>query len=445
MTEIDKINSMLEKNTIIFCDDDMENIAYDIAGDFDWYYGENEAEVAIATHADDYQIITNHVMDMVAMVRWKDLDGVEHDTEEDEYTDYYTNLSQEQQEKYDNGWTELYDYYTKSRDEGAYKQYWLNVKTGACFVRDRILNHPKHGVINNVGGEWTPLKQIEPSEATDEAYYMVDFGVHPELEERGYEGYSAYEYDEQSNIENRIPMWLDLMKNPQLSNVFKYGGLEMLSLVNGEEREQWVTAVKIASRHHYVPENKQMWRDYIQDLIRLQKDLHNPFYVCPEDLRAAHEKYHRIYVRETEKREKERRLQELIARSQPYADRIAPFLSLVWHTDQYAVFVCPSVEDMVEEGIKMHHCVGSMGYDKKPDSLILFCRTPQGERISTIEYSISQGRVLQNRAACNKVPLFMDEVNKMLEKDAEKIRKCKLININKNKVQPAAEAIALAA
>ena len=445
MKEIDKINALLEANTQVFGEDDMYCIGSDICQDFDFYYGWNEADVAISTYADDYQIVTNHVIDMQEMVRWKDLDGEEHDGEVEEYNNYYDTLTPEQQDRYDNGWTEVYEYYIKSTDEGAYKQYWLNVKTGACFVRDRLLNHPKHGVINNVGGEWTPLRAIEPNEATDEAYYMVDFGVHPELEERGYEGYSAYEYDEQSNIENRIPMWLDLMKNPQLSNVFKYGGLEMLSLVNGEEREQWVTAVKIASRHHYVPENKQMWRDYIQDLIRLQKDLHNPFYVCPEDLRAAHEKYHRIYIRDMEKREKERRLQELIARSKPYADRIAPFLSLAWHTDQYAVFVCPSVEDMVEEGQKMHHCVGSMGYDKKPDSLILFCRTPKGERISTIEYSISKGKVLQNRAACNKVPLFMDEVNKMLEKDAEKIRKCKLININKNKVQPAAEAIALAA
>ena len=451
MTEIDKINSLLEKNTITFCEDDMESIAYDIAGDFDWYYGENEAEVAIATHVDDYQIITNHVMDMVSMVRWKDLDGVEHDTEEGEYNDYYTSLSQEQQEKYDNGWTELYDYYTKSTDEGAYKQYWLNVKTGACFVRDRLLNHPKHGIINNVGGEWTPLKQIEPGEATDEAYYKVDFSIHPLLEERGYECFSAQEYNDATDptndhiIENRVQFFDDMRTNPQLCSVIRYGGLEMLGLVSGEHRQQYITAVKIANRHHYMPDDKRMWMDYLHDLIELDKDLHNPFYVCPEDLREAHDKFHRIYVREKEKIEKERRLQELIARSKPYADRINPFLQLAWITDQYAVFVCPSVADMVEEGQKMHHCVGSMGYDKKPDSLILFCRTPNGDRISTIEYSISRGKVLQNRAACNKVPLYLDEVNKMLEKDADRIRACKLVNINKSKVQPVATAIAVAA
>ncbi len=452
MTEIEHINALLEKNTPTFGESDMMGIACDIEADLDWnYYPDNDAEVAIATHADDYQIITNHVMYMLQKVHWKDLDGVEHDGEYDEWEDYYSSLSDVERDNYDNGYDDLFDYYMKVEDEGAYRQYWYNVKTGACFVRDRLLDHPKYGTINNVEGEWTPLKAIKPCEAIDEAYYKVDFSIHPLLEERGYECFSAQEYNDATDptndhiIENRMQFFDGMRTNPQLCSVIRYGGLKMLGLVSGEHREQYITAVKIANRHRYMPADKGMWMDYLHDLIELGKDLHNPFYVCPEDLRAAHEKYHRLYVREMEKREKERRLQELIARSKPYAQRIAPFLSLAWHTDQYAVFVCPSVEDMVEEGQKMHHCVGIMGYDKKPDSLILFCRTPQGERISTIEYSISRGKVLQNRAACNKVPLYLDEVNKMLEKDAERIRSCKLISINKNKVQPAAEAIALAA
>lgn len=452
MTEIEHINTLLEANTPTFGESDMMGTACDIEADLDWsYYPDNDAEVAIATHADDYQIITNHVMYMVQRARWKDLDGVEHDGDYDEWEDYYSSLSDIERDGYDNGYDELFEYYMKVEDEGAYKQYWLNVNTGACFVRDRLLNHPKHGIINNVNGEWTQLRKIEPSEATDEAYYKVDFSIHPLLEERGYECFSAQEYNDATDptndhiIENRMQFFDGMRTNPQLCSVIRYGGLKMLGLMYGEHRQQYITAVKIANRHHYMPDDKGMWMDYLHDLIELGKDLHNPFYVCPEDLRAAHEKYHRLYVREMEKREKERRLQELISRSKPYAERIAPFLSLAWHTDQYAVFVCPSVEDMVEEGQKMHHCVGSMGYHKKPDSLILFCRSLNGERISTIEYSISRGKVLQNRAACNKVPLYLDEVNAMLEKDADRIRSCKLISINKNKVQPAAEAIALAA
>lgn len=441
MTEIDKINQLLAENTPTFADEDLASIGMDISDDFDWYYDENEAEVAIATCVDDYQIITNHVIDMENRVQWEDLDGVEHDTPEHEYLTYFDTLSPGQQDRYDNGMTELYEYYIKSTDEGAFHQYWYNVKTGACYERKRLLNHPEYGIILNVEGTWTELKQINSTEAIHEAYYKADFSVHPLLKELGHSEYSAYEYKEgeyNSLVENRIQFYEDVRTIPQMSVAMRYGGLKMLEKLQGNDRDKYIAAVKIANRHHYVPSDMSLWMDYIETLINLDKDVHNPFYVCPADLTEAHNKWHKKYMDVLAKRELEKKMKEIITRNNDYLPRISPFLTLAWHTDQYAVFVCPSVEDMVEEGVKMHHCVGSMGYDKKPDSLILFCRTPNGERISTIEYSISQGKVLQNRAACNKVPLYMDEVNKMLEADADKIRKCKLINIKQQ--QPTAMA-----
>ena len=98
MKEIDKINALLEANTQVFGEDDMYCIGSDICQDFDFYYGWNEADVAISTYADDYQIVTNHVIDMQEMVRWKDLDGEEHDGEVEEYNNYYDTLTPEQQE-----------------------------------------------------------------------------------------------------------------------------------------------------------------------------------------------------------------------------------------------------------------------------------------------------------------------------------------------------------
>ena len=229
-----------------------------------------------------------------------------------------------------------------------------------------------------------------------------------------------------------------VLADPFMETLYKqhYDDWFKVLMQHKEHLKTYIPAVKIAIRKHYTPKSIHTWLDHIRILNELGKDLHNPFYVCPADLDGEHRKYYAQYERLMAKRAEEKRQKELRAKLEKekqrvklYADRISPFLTLAWHTDQYAVFVCPSVEDMVEEGQKMHHCVGSMGYDKKPDSLILFCRTPNGDRISTIEYSISQGKVLQNRAACNKVPLYMDEVNKMLEADADKIRKCKLINI----------------
>lgn len=191
-------------------------------------------------------------------------------------------------------------------------------------------------------------------------------------------------------------------------------------------------AIKIALRHKYHPSSISTYIDHLLLLHKLGKDLRNPHYVCPENLVEEHRKYYQMYERQ-QRAERERieiqraiaRLQEEKCRAENYLRRITPFLSLQWNTEKYSIHVCPTVEAMIEEGSAMHHCVGACAYDKKADSLILFCRTPKGERISTIEYSISKGVVLQNRAACNKKPQFFEEVNALLESDVERIQSCR--------------------
>ena len=434
--EIDKINQMLNDNTPVFTSEDMGCLAYSISEDFDSYYNVNEAEVAISTYIDDYQIITNHVVEMVTMAIWKDLDGEVHDTEVSVFDEYYDSLYLEEKKSFDEKEMDSCEYYTLCNDEGAYKQYWYNVKTGKCYVRDRLLNHSRYGTIYNVEGSWTELKQISPLDATGEAYYMVDFGIHPLLVQKGYEGYCADEYHEYNHsnsiIENRIPFWHDLLQNPQLSLALRYGGLEMLDNMHSKNKEEYIAAVKIAGRHHYDPFSMRMWLDHIRIIIQLGKDLHNPHYVCPSNLAEEHRKYCAILEKKRRKEEAARRYQENLKRlkeeadrEQSYQNKIAPYLSLQWDTDKYSIRVCPSVMDMIKEGAAMRHCVGSCSYDKKADSLILFCRSPKGERISTIEYSISKGVVLQNRGVCNQEPLFLKEVNSLLEADAKRIQNCR--------------------
>lgn len=86
--------------------------------------------------------------------------------------------------------------------------------------------------------------------------------------------------------------------------------------------------------------------------------------------------------------------------------------------------VCPTYDDMWEEGSAMHHCVGygAGGYHKKIDSLIMFVRDANGERISTIEYSISKGKVLQNRGLGNEEPPYFDDINALVEAHAAEWR-----------------------
>lgn len=399
--------------------DILEGYAGGIAGDFDWsYYHWNEIDHAFSDTIGDYQVHREMVLLAEESYIWHDKEANEFEGSWNSYQDFLSEHPEENDREDVEG-------YFKTTSEGDYLQYWYNVKTGSLIVRERkgIHNGKEHF---DVEGKWTSrfitMDEIEP-----QTHYYADINIHKDLQDKGYEGYQ--ENDFADDEPQYITIWHELLTNPYTATLFRYGGMDMYMASKDVHGAEIIAAVKIANRHHYMPDNKAMYLDYLRELAILGKDLHNPFYVCPADLTEAHNKWHKKYMDVLAKRELEKKMKEIITRNNDYLPRIAPFLSLAWHTDQYAVFVCPSVEDMVEEGVKMHHCVGSMGYDKKPDSLILFCRTPNGERISTIEYSISQGKVLQNRAACNKVPLYMDEVNKMLEADADKIRKCKLINI----------------
>jgi hypothetical protein len=63
-----------------------------------------------------------------------------------------------------------------------------------------------------------------------------------------------------------------------------------------------------------------------------------------------------------------------------------------------SVRVLQSAEELTAEGKAMHHCVG--GYHDRADSLI-FSATIDGERLATIEFSISRLMVLQCRGVCN--------------------------------------------
>jgi hypothetical protein len=84
---------------------------------------------------------------------------------------------------------------------------------------------------------------------------------------------------------------------------------------------------------------------------------------------------------------------------------------------------------MVEEGERMHHCVGT--YIEKKDSLIFTVRDSCDRRVATVEWSIKRGQVMQCRGLQNSVPEGYDQIvqlvtsGKGLIEKANKVRKLK--------------------
>ena len=178
------------------------------------------------------------------------------------------------------------------------------------------------------------------------------------------------------------------------------------------ELEDCETAIKIAHRHKYDFGSIDIatWCDHIKILKELGKDLHSPHYVCPINLEEAHKFYNKLYAKNKAKMEMEKKKKESQAQEQSYAERMGKYLGICISTDNLVIKPLQSVQEFVEEGTAMHHCVYGCGYYKKADTLILSAKDLEGNRVETIEINLKTYKVAQSRAVCNGVSKYHDEI-----------------------------------
>lgn len=84
------------------------------------------------------------------------------------------------------------------------------------------------------------------------------------------------------------------------------------------------------------------------------------------------------------------------------------------------VHVLESVQEYLEEGTAMHHCVFSNAYYLKEDSLILSA-TIEGRRIETIEVNLDTFKVVQSRGVCNKNTEYHKQILALMQKNMRMI------------------------
>lgn len=162
-------------------------------------------------------------------------------------------------------------------------------------------------------------------------------------------------------------------------------------------------SIKICIRNGYKIKDTTMWCDYIDLLRFFGKDLHNAQYVCPDNLKAEHDRY----VIKKAKADAQLEIEKQLAKEDSFREAKAKFFGLLFSDGTISIRVLESVAEIITEGKAMHHCVGS--YHSKEDSLILSA-TIEGKRIETIEISISQLKVIQSRGVCNKNTKYHNQI-----------------------------------
>lgn len=184
------------------------------------------------------------------------------------------------------------------------------------------------------------------------------------------------------------------------------------------DTEPYMAAYKVAIRHGYAISDVSMYVDYISALIYLGKDTHNPFYVCPDNLLQAHDKY--VSKMETEKnraREEERR-KKALKDNDRYIKEKQKFFGIFLSDGNLTGEVLKSVDEFIKEGDAMHNCVFACGYYNRKNSLIFSVRDKEGKRVETVEFDLISGKVIQAYGCCNKISNQHKEVLRLVNSSA---------------------------
>ena len=202
-----------------------------------------------------------------------------------------------------------------------------------------------------------------------------------------------------------------MLTDSRVETLLKAGSTDHLRYFLGNKsafEELW-QSYKIAVRNGYEIADIFLWSDYIDTLRILGKDIHNPKYLCPTDLKGEHDRRHEELLRQREREEIEQKQKKAMEDEKRFKELKSKFFGIAFTDGTIQVHVLESVQEHLEEGVSMHHCVFSNAYYLKEDSLILSA-TIEGKRIETIEVSLRTLEVVQSRGVCNKNTEYHEQI-----------------------------------
>lgn len=179
-----------------------------------------------------------------------------------------------------------------------------------------------------------------------------------------------------------------------------------------------------------------MYVDYISALVYLGKDTHNPFYVCPDNLLQAHDKYVAKVEAEKKRIREEERRKKALKDNERYIKDKQKFFGIFLSDGELTGEVLKSVDEFIKEGEAMHNCVFACGYYNRKNSLIFSVRDKDGKRVETVEFDLVSGKVIQAYGCCNKISKQHKQVLQLVNSSAALIESYN--NNNKIKIKAAA-------
>lgn len=234
-------------------------------------------------------------------------------------------------------------------------QYWWNTQGRKAVVTiQRVLGH-----YVDTFSYYSPMAIRNDNEAYQHIAYSPiypKFKVTDILRRNGFK----------DNFYGIVPTQLipALLTDSRVETLLKAGRTDHLRYFLGNRRtfEELWQSYKIAVRNGYEIADISLWSDYVDTLRRLGKDIHNPKYLCPTDLKGEHDRRHEELLRVREKEEIEQKQQKAMEDEKRFKELKSKFFGICFTDGTIQVHVLESVQEHLEEGVSMHHCVFSNAY-----------------------------------------------------------------------------------
>lgn len=295
-------------------------------------------------------------------------------------------------------------------------QYWIE-PDGKCTIMAMLRGMNFYLDVWN----WSSELEIRKENA---AYHISPAATHPnqriipKLKRNGYTG--------NNNGMSYKTLFPALLSDSKIETLWKAGQYVMVRRFVSDNRELtklW-NSVKICIRNNYYIEDATMWQDYIDLLKYFKKDALNAKYVCPENLKKAHDRLVEKKAEILRKKEIERRMAEIEAETQTFEAMKKKYFGVRFSDGLIDVVVLDSLQEYIREGEALKHCVFTNDYHLKDNSLILSARI-KNTPIETVELSLKDYSILQCRGKHNQSTEYHERIIGLVRQNVNQIKKRK--------------------
>lgn len=295
--------------------------------------------------------------------------------------------------------------------------YWIDPKGGATVVGlQRTLGHYIDSFA--FGSPLEIRRDNEAFQRISDEWVYPRIKVTDTIKRNGFKGSCHHIHP--------VALFQELLTNPKAETLMKANEIELLRYLcirpayKTDINTYWST-IKIANRNGYKVKDAQMWMDYIKMLERCGKDIQSPKYICPANLKEAHD----LYVGKVRSLEEKKKRAEDIRKAQEreasFKEQKGKYFGIRINDGEIEVKVLESVEEYRQEAESQHICLFSAAYDQRQDSLIFSARI-NGRIIETIEVDLRTLKVVQSRGVCNQNTEYHDRIVSLINSNAHLIR-----------------------